>query len=120
VFERRRFLRQLEQFPLVAEIRRHDWDYGACRDWPSGDTGAAFREPVRSHIPTLLLAGEFDPVTPPQWAYLAAQGLSHSYTFTFPGIGHGVLDSDTCASHLVRAFLADPQDPAVPACVAFY
>jgi len=120
VFERRHFLRQLEQFPLVADIRRHDWDYGACRDWPSGDTGAAFREPVYSDIPALLLAGEFDPVTPPRWAYKAARSLSHSYTFTFPGIGHGVLDSDTCGAHLVRAFLADPHQPTVPACVAFY
>lgn len=119
-FARARFMRQLRQFPLVAGIRQHDWDFGACRDWLAGDTGADFRQVVHSDVPTLLLAGEFDPVTPPQWAYAAAEGLSNGHVFTFPGIGHGVLDSDSCGVEVVRAFLADPQNPQVPDCLGLF
>jgi len=119
-FPRWEFLRQLRTYPLVANIRQYDWDYGACRDWPSGDAGNWFRQPVISSVPTLLLAGEFDPVTPPQWAYEGALGLSNSYVFTFPGIGHGVLDSDSCGMDLVRAFLSAAHDPAPPPCLGLF
>lgn len=105
------------EFPLVSDLLVLDWRYGACRDWRSGDVGAAFRQPVHGTQPTLLLSGEFDPVTPPQWAQLAADTQQHAYHLTFPGIGHGVLDSDACAVDVVRAFWRDPQAPAVPACL---
>ena len=105
------------QFSQVADIVRLDWRYSNCRFWPSGDAGEAFRQPVHSEVPSLLLAGEFDPVTPPQWAYLAAHSLPRGQVFSFPGIGHGVLDSDACAIDLVQAFLRDPQAPQPPACL---
>jgi len=119
-FSRQRFLRQLQQYPTVAPIRRHDWDYGVCRDWPWVDVGGDFRRAVHSDVPTLLLAGEFDPVTPPQWAYAGALGLSNSFVFTFPGIGHGVLDSDGCGVEVVRAFMGNPQQAQAPECLDFY
>jgi pimeloyl-ACP methyl ester carboxylesterase len=114
----RDFERRLAQFPDVAEIKRLDWQYHACRYWASGDAGAGFRAPVRSDVPALLLVGEFDPVTPPQWAEAAARTLSRALLFEFPAIGHGVLDSHVCAADIVRAFLADPIAPRVPACLA--
>ena len=64
--------RQLRLYPRAAEIKRFDWQYHACRYWASGEAPAAFRTPVVSDVPTLLLAGEFDPVTPPEWAEAAA------------------------------------------------
>ena len=114
------FEAQRRQFDLVAPLLRLDWRYGACRGWHSGDVGDDFRQPVHSEIPTLLLAGEFDPVTPPQWAYRAAQGLPNSYLLTFPGIGHGVIDSDACAVDVVQAFWQKPAAPSVPVCVSLF
>jgi pimeloyl-ACP methyl ester carboxylesterase len=110
--------RQLVQFPGVADIKRFDWQYHACRFWASGDAGEDFRSPVRSDVPSLLLAGEFDPVTPPQWAEGAARYLSRSAVFVFPAVGHGVLDSHVCAADLIAAFLADPANPAPPGCLS--
>ncbi len=111
------FLRTLRQFPRVAAIKRLDWRYSPCRFWPRGPVPAAFRAPVRSAIPVLLLSGEFDPVTPPEWAEAAAAPLERGHLFIFPAIGHGVLDSDACAVRLVRAFWADPAVPRPPACL---
>jgi pimeloyl-ACP methyl ester carboxylesterase len=114
----RDFEAELARFPRVAGIKRLDWQYHACRYWASGEAPAAFREPVESSLPTLLLAGEFDPVTPPEWAELAAETLSGAELFIFPAIGHGVLDSHLCAADLVRAFLLEPDAPKPPKCLA--
>jgi pimeloyl-ACP methyl ester carboxylesterase len=109
---------RLERFPRIAAIKRYDWQYSPCRYWASGAASDAFRQAVVADIPTLLIAGEFDPVTPPEWAELAARTLSRSQVFVFPAVGHGVLDSHVCAADLVRAFLANPTRPEPPECLA--
>jgi pimeloyl-ACP methyl ester carboxylesterase len=108
---------QLQRYPRAATIKRFDWQYHACRYWTSGEAPAEFRTPVVSDVPTLLLAGEFDPVTPPEWAESAQAHLSKGHLFVFPAVGHGVLDSHLCAADLVRSFLADPVAARVPECM---
>ena len=52
-------------------------------------------------------------------AYAAAvRHLSHGHLVTFPGIGHGVVASDTCADAVVAAFLKAPREEPKPACLA--
>jgi pimeloyl-ACP methyl ester carboxylesterase len=114
----RDFLRELARYPDVAPIKQLDWQYHACRFWASGDAGDAFRSPVRSDVPTLLLAGEFDPVTPPEWAETAARDLARGQLLVFPAVGHGVLDSHVCAAELIGNFLARPGDPQPPDCLS--
>lgn len=111
------FSRQLGQFPRVAGIKRLDWRYSPCRFWPRGPVPSTFRQPVRSSVPTLLLAGEFDPVTPPEWAEQAWRHLTNSRLLIFPGLGHGVLDSDSCGVAVTRAFWQDPAAPMIPKCL---
>src|SRR5690606_29419121 len=38
-----------------------------CRAWPRGEVPADFRQPLATEVPALVLAGEFDPVTPPRY-----------------------------------------------------
>jgi pimeloyl-ACP methyl ester carboxylesterase len=74
---------------------------------------------VASAIPTLLLAGQYDQLTPPANALLAAHSLSHSYTFTFPGRGHGLLYSlDACPTAIFQSFLDHPTRKPASACLA--
>jgi pimeloyl-ACP methyl ester carboxylesterase len=108
---------QLRLYPDVAAYKALDWEYHACRFWQSGHADGAFRSPVTGAVPTLLLAGEFDPVTPPEWAELAAKSLENASVFVFPAIGHGVLDSHLCATALISAFFEDPQSPQPPDCL---
>ena len=75
------------------------------------------REPVESDVPTLLLSGEFDPITPPRNAELVAQGLPNSILYTAPFTGHGAALSDPCAAELVAAFLEGPLSPSFPTCI---
>jgi pimeloyl-ACP methyl ester carboxylesterase len=78
---------------------------GACRRFPHGRAPSSFREPVRSEAPTLLLSGEADPVTPPEWAAVAARGLPRSLQLTLAGQGHGNL-ARGCMPRVVDRFIA--------------
>ncbi len=82
----------------------------SCVHWPRGTLPAGYREPVRSDVPTLLLSGELDPVTPPRWAERAAETLSRSRHLIAPGTGHGTLGAG-CVPSLIADFLetADPE-----------
>ncbi len=44
--------------------------------------------------------------------------MSHSYVFTYPGVGHGAYLSDPCASGMVLAFLANPVQRPDASCIA--
>ena len=80
-----------------------------CDTWPRADIAADFRDPLQSDIPTLLLSGEFDPVTPPQYAEQVGEGLSNSRHLIIPGHGHGVIGAG-CMPTVVAEFIraADP------------
>ncbi|WP_129673243.1 alpha/beta fold hydrolase [Candidatus Chloroploca sp. Khr17] len=79
-----------------------------CPIWDVASATARERAPVASAIPTLILAGEYDPVTPPHWGLLAAQGLSNSYFYVLPGGGHAVIDASDCMMTITKAFLDNP------------
>jgi pimeloyl-ACP methyl ester carboxylesterase len=40
--------------------------FGICENWPVQEAEPWVKEPVVSDVPTLVLTGEFDPVTPPE------------------------------------------------------
>ncbi|MEM6336125.1 MAG: alpha/beta hydrolase, partial [Bacteroidota bacterium] len=68
-------------------------------------------EPVSSDVPTLLIAGEYDPDTPPAWAYRAATTLTNSRVHVVRGAGHAPIQDwggDGCAMQVAAAFVADP------------
>ncbi len=62
-----------------------------CSVWPRGPVDADFKEPLATGIPTLLLSGGADPVTPPSYADLAAQAFRRAWLLTQPDQGHGQL-----------------------------
>jgi pimeloyl-ACP methyl ester carboxylesterase len=89
----------------------------ACRDWNVPALGPAAGAPVTSTVPALLFNGQYDPITPPAYGQAAAQSLTNSYLFTFPGVGHGALPDDRCAQKLARAFLDDPSSQPETSCL---
>ena len=90
-----------------------DWALELCPLWQDSPTDAIENLAVARAIPTLLLSGEFDPTTPPRWAAMAAETLSHSYSFVVPMGGHGVGFATRCGRDLVARFLETPdEDPA--------
>lgn len=88
-----------------------------CAAWSIDVGPSGTREPVASDVPTLLLSGGFDPITPPVLASEAAAYLERSHAFVFPGRGHAVLEVDPCATEIALAFLERPDRPPDASCL---
>lgn len=77
-----------------------------CAGWPRAEVAGDLRQPLQSDIPTLLLSGGSDPVTPPTYAAAAAATLPNSRHLVVPGYGHGVL-AVGCMPRVVAQFIRD-------------
>jgi pimeloyl-ACP methyl ester carboxylesterase len=89
-----------------------------CDFWPRGTMPEHFADPVTSDVPTLLLSGGLDPVTPPAYGAEVARTLSHGKHVVAPGYGH-IVSPHACAPRLVTAFVEHPDFERLPAaCLA--
>jgi pimeloyl-ACP methyl ester carboxylesterase len=91
--------------------------FSSCATWDVAAIPASQVQPVQSSIPTLVMSGEYDPVTPADFAALVAQRLSNSYSFVFPGEGHGTLEVSQCPLSMAVAFMANPSAPPDSSCI---
>lgn len=60
----------------------------ACAAWPAAKIPPSFLEPVRSSVPALIVAGEYDPATPPELAEQVARTLARSRILAVRGGSH--------------------------------
>jgi pimeloyl-ACP methyl ester carboxylesterase len=81
-----------------------------CQGWPAATLPPAYYEPVASDVPSLLLSGHLDPVTPPSWGDEVASHLGRSRHVVVPGAGHGTTPLG-CIPELLAEFL-DTLEPA--------
>jgi len=91
--------------------------FSVCQDWTGIVPDPRENQPVTSAIPTLILAGEFDPITPPAWGQMTASYLTSSYYFEFRGNGHWVTRSSRCALSIALAFWGNPVAPPDAVCL---
>jgi pimeloyl-ACP methyl ester carboxylesterase len=104
--------------PFLPALFSGPSDYFAvCDIWGAGTAGPIEDQAVVSDIPTLVMAGEYDPITPVRWAELAASTLSNSTLVVIPASGHGVTGSDACANEIADQFVADPSISPDTSCV---
>lgn len=89
----------------------------ACAVWGAGEAEAVESEPVQADIPTLVMAGEYDPITPPEWGRSAASHLTDVTFFEYPGVGHAAIDGGDCPLDMAVAFLNDPTTPPDAGCI---
>jgi pimeloyl-ACP methyl ester carboxylesterase len=57
--------------------------------WPRATLEPDARRPVSARVPTLLVSGSFDPVTPPEFGERVARSLPQSRTIVAPAGAHG-------------------------------
>jgi pimeloyl-ACP methyl ester carboxylesterase len=97
--------------------------YGLCNGW--SDIGPAPLVPIGTALPTLVLAGEFDPLTrPSQSQHVAALIGPQARWVEFPRMGHNVstpLASNgspfsPCGGKIVMAFIDNPAQPLDTSC----
>ena len=87
-----------------------------CEPWAREPADPVAAEPVTSDLPTLIVGGQFDPITPPAYADRVSAGLTSVTVAIRPGRAHGVWFGDDCIASLVDAFVADPDSAIDTSC----
>ncbi len=106
-----------EDFPRITNTmfeRDADNDFGGddsqkgfkmvCPIWPKYRPSENFYQPVTENIPTLILSGGLDPVTPASNGEYPAKTLPNSHHIIIENAAHTVAMS-TCASDIVYEFI---------------
>ena len=106
-----------DSHPQLAPYLEPDSIFDICGFWGSEPTDIKSR-PVDADIPTLVLAGRFDPITPPAWGRRAESAIAGSHYVEFPSGAHGVLGSSDCSFDITLDFLRDPAQEPDSSCIA--
>ena len=91
-----------------------------CDAWNVRRVPKSAHRRVKSDVPVLLLSGEYDPETPPDWATKAAKTLPRAQAVVLRGMGHVPTQawSMPCAMSLADAFLRSPNIPLDQGCAS--
>jgi pimeloyl-ACP methyl ester carboxylesterase len=82
-----------------------------CKTWQVPLLGPEMNTPAASNAPTLVLNGEFDPLTPAGLATNTLGSLTKLTTVDIRAGGHGQIGPNACAASLVSNFLNAPATP---------
>ncbi|MEW6093488.1 MAG: alpha/beta fold hydrolase [Chloroflexota bacterium] len=108
---------ELGWFPFVGDGQ----DYiNLCEVWDAVPPAAGEDEPVTNDIPTLVIAGKFDSITPPTFSQQVAGHLPNSFYLEFPDQGHAptAASNTDCPMQTVLSFFDHPDTGPDSACLA--
>ena len=92
--------------------------FDLCKVWNVPSAASSESQPVVSSIPTLIMEGEDDPITPPTNGNSVATHLSKSYVTLFPATGHGTyLSGQACPVQVAQSFLNQPDQRPNTTCI---
>lgn len=86
----------------------------ACNIWPKYQPSADFTSPVTVDVPTLILSGNLDPVTPPSNGDYSDKTLAYSRHIVSQYDAH-IVASSSCALKMIAGFLEDKSPEKVDA-----
>jgi pimeloyl-ACP methyl ester carboxylesterase len=92
-------------------------DLPNCESWRSGAIDESLKAPIKSDIPTLILSGELDPITPTEFAETTVSRLPNGQLVHVVGYGHSLLTNSLCAIEITAAFLKKPTASVKSECV---
>lgn len=114
-------LKDREEYPVLGQLMGNPEN--ANRDTElCARLGMAMRPkeqyaPTVTDIPTLIIEGEMDPITPPPNAKAILPGFKNGTYVEFPYAGHGPSRSVKCAGHMLNKFYDDPTSEPDVSCV---
>src|SRR5262249_32496404 len=82
----------------------------ACAHWPKGNVDPQLMRESRSSVPVLFIAGELDPVAPPEWAQEVAAHFPKGTLVRVPRGAHvleGLTGLDTCLDAVTIRYFDD-------------
>lgn len=93
-------------------------EYETCAVWPVPEAPRSLYARFTTDIPTYLISGALDPITPPQFAEQALRYLSNGQLTTVAAAGHLASENSPCAPALVERFLEAPYERVDDSCTA--
>lgn len=75
-----------------------------CSAWPRGPLPADVDRVRPLQVPTLILSGDLDPVTPPRWGEVMKKHFSNALHVVVPGAGHNT-STTGCVPDLIAGFI---------------
>lgn len=100
-----RWPRNIDQSDTLLGNQMNDFYARLCAWWPAGERDSDFHTPFDSEVPILILSGELDPVTPPEYGEEASAQFSNSLHLVAAGQGHIVLRHG-CFDGIAEQFIA--------------
>jgi pimeloyl-ACP methyl ester carboxylesterase len=102
--DRRHFRNPL---PADANVLDRVQLYGVCESW--SEPGPAPLVPTGTSVPTLVLAGQFDPVARPPLSRHVAELIGRNARWIeFPRVGHNVRHFSPCGAGIAADFIDNP------------
>jgi pimeloyl-ACP methyl ester carboxylesterase len=86
----------------------------ACQFWPHEQRPPDFHTALTTSLPTLVLSGQLDPVTPPEYGTEIVAHLGNARLLVAPGQGHGITPVG-CTPQLLQRFIQEPKPAALDA-----
>ncbi len=81
--------------------------FAVCQAWGLTTPSGLENTVLVSEVPTLLMAGEFDPVTPSRYLAMASAGLKNATVVEMKGQAHSVSLTNLCGFGIASQFLAN-------------
>jgi len=105
---------------IIEMITPEGWDYDRrCSGWAVQDRDETMNWPVESDIPTLVLVGAFDPITPPEFADAMLLHLSHGTLVLNPSTAHALFaDENDCVHDIWNRFYDQPDQNVDISCLS--
>lgn len=103
--------------PLAHSIVFNEAILEICSAWGLTNPDPAENQPVKSDRPTLIFSGEFDPITPPQYAEAVAANLTNDFFVAYPRGGHTPSVASLCGSGIAATFINTPTQRPDTSCI---
>ena len=100
------------------EIENQSANREECLSWNVPRSPLVLDVMPESNVPTLLLSGYFDPVTPPEYGEIAYESFLQGQHIIDPVGSHGVAFKDDCTNSIVEEFLEKPAFSVNSDCLA--
>jgi pimeloyl-ACP methyl ester carboxylesterase len=110
-----------KRYPEFSELYKNsilgELTFRVCAMWGAGRAEASANQAVHNAIPTLVMSGEFDPITPVAWGRRVSETIEKAFFYEYPGLGHGTSVAEGCPLSMLTAFLNDPTSTPPDECI---
>jgi pimeloyl-ACP methyl ester carboxylesterase len=102
----------IREYPVLGQaigsVESYDRGVALCLEMGMPQRPAGEFEAVRTSLPSLIIEGDMDPITPPPNARAILPGFENGTYVEFPYAGHGPSRSVECAGGLLNKFYDNP------------